>query len=110
MISSPQSPLAVDEFIDCLRARWNATYDVRLVVRGDRLYLQIMWAYLEQQSFPMDEDEYRQNLNDILEIINRLGLSSFVREWIYTTPKRPRIGRALTLYLKADERLKEFLI
>ena len=110
MISSPQSPLAVDEFIDCLRARWNATYDVRLVVRGDRLYLQIMWAYLEQQSFPLDEDEYRKNLNNLLEIINRLGLSNYVREWIRSTPKKPRIGKAPTLYLKADQRLKEFLL
>ena len=110
MISPTQSPLTVDEIIDCLRSRWHATYDLRLVVRGDRLYLQIMWAYLEQQSFPMDEAEYRQNLNDIIEIINRLGLASSVRDWFYTTPKKPRIGKALTLPLKADERLKEFLI
>ena len=110
MISPTQSPLAVDEIIDCFRLRWHATYDLRLIVRGDCLYLQIMWAFLEQQSFPMNEAEYRENLNDILEIINRLGLASSVREWIHTTPKKPRVGKALTLPLRADERLKEFLI
>ncbi len=110
MIFDPKAPLSAEEIIQCLRNRWKVTYDIQLIVRKKRLYLQIMWAYLEQQSFPMDEEEYRNHLNELLEIINRLGLAANVREWIYTTPKRPRIGRALTLPLEADERLEEFLI
>ena len=39
--------------IGCLQQRWQASYDLQLVVRRGRLYLQVMWAYLEQQSFPM---------------------------------------------------------
>ena len=52
---TPSDPLGVEELIGCLRQRWRATYDLQLVVRRQRLYLQVMWAYLEQQSFPMDE-------------------------------------------------------
>lgn len=49
---SADGPLRVEELISCLRQRWKATYDLQLVVRRQRLYLQVMWAYLEQQSFP----------------------------------------------------------
>ena len=54
----PKPPLSVDEVMACLRQRWRATYDLQLVVRRRRLYLQVMWAYLEQQSFPMDPVSY----------------------------------------------------
>ena len=50
-------PLTVDEVIDLLRERWQASYDMQLVVRRKRMYLQVMWAYLEQQSFPLNEEE-----------------------------------------------------
>ena len=45
---TPSDPLSVEELIGCLRQRWRATYDLQLVVRRQRLYLQVMWAYLEQ--------------------------------------------------------------
>ena len=103
-------PLGADEVIECFRKRWNATYDVQLVVRRKSLYFQVMWAYLEQQSFPLNEEEYRSRLNNILEIVNRLGQSEIVREWLATTPKRPRIGKAISLSLKGDGRFKEFVL
>ena len=40
----PEPPLSGDEVIACLRQRWRATYDLQLVVRRRRLYLQVMWA------------------------------------------------------------------
>ena len=103
-------PLAVDEVIDCLRFRWEVTYELRLVVRRNCLYLQVMWGYLEQQSFPLDERTYRNNLGELLEVVNRLGLASQVRDWLFSTPKKPRIGRALSLKLQADGLLEEFVV
>ena len=38
----PEPPLSVDEVMACLRQRWRATYDLQLVVRRRRLYLQVM--------------------------------------------------------------------
>ena len=112
--SAPQ-PLGVEELISCLRQRWRATYDLQLVVRRRRLYLQVMWAYLEQQSFPMDESTYREHLADVLDVVNRLGLAAEVREWLATTRDKPRLGKALSLHLNArgdaaDSLLKEFLV
>ena len=111
----PEPPLSVDEVMACLRQRWRATYDLQLVVRRRRLYLQVMWAYLEQQSFPMDLEAYRQHLGEVLDVVNRLGLAAEVRRWITTTRDKPRLGKALSLQLQAEgpaaqSLLREFLV
>lgn len=113
--SSAADPLGVEEVISCLRQRWRATYDLQLVVRRQRLYLQVMWAYLEQQSFPMDEVTYREHLAEVLDVVNRLGLAAEVRQWITTTRDKPRLGKALSLQLRAEgpaaeNLLREFLV
>ena len=103
-------PLGVDEVIACLRARWKATYDLQLVVRRQRLYLQVMWAYLEQQSFPMDEGTYREHVAEVLDVVNRLGLAEEVRHWLSSTRDKPRLGKALSFPLSDQGRLSEFLL
>ena len=113
--SSAAEPLGVEEVIGCLRQRWRATYDLQLVVRRGRLYLHVMWAYLEQQSFPMDENSYRDHLAEVLDVVNRLGLAGEVRNWLLTTRDKPRLGKALSLQLQvegpeAESLLKEFLV
>ena len=113
--SSAIDPLAVEEVIGCLRQRWRATYDLQLVVRRRRLYLHVMWAYLEQQSFPMDENSYRAHLAEVLDVVNRLGLAGEVRNWLLTTRDKPRLGKALSLQLQlegpeSESLLNEFLV
>ncbi len=113
--AAPEPPLSVDEVIGCLRQRWRATYDLQLVVRRRRLYLQVMWAYLEQQSFPMDLEGYRQHLAEVLDVVNRLGLAAEVRQWLGCTRDKPRLGKALSFPLEAtgpeaETLIKEFLV
>ena len=103
-------PLTVDEVIDLLRERWQASYDMQLVVRRKRMYLQVMWAYLEQQSFPLNEEEYRTHLAQVVDVVNRLGQAGAVRIWLNDTRDRPRLGKALSLQLKGEDRLEEFLV
>lgn len=103
-------PLTVDEVIDLLRKRWQASYDMQLVVRRKRMYLQVMWAYLEQQSFPLNEEEYRTHLAQVLDVVNRLGQAGAVRSWLTDTRDRPRLGKALSLQLQGEGRLEEFLV
>ncbi len=107
--SSP-IPLEADEVVECLRRRWGVTYDLKLLIKKDRIYLQMMWGFLEQQSFPLDEETFRENLNRILEIINRAGQSDFVRNWLKNVQVKPRIGRAITLPLPMDQRMDEFVL
>ncbi len=70
----------------------------------------MMWRFLEQQSFPLDEDTFRENLNRTLEVINRAGQSDFVRSWLENVQAKPRLGRAITLALPIDPRMSEFVL
>ena len=107
---SSSIPLEVDEVVGCLRRRWGVTYDLKLLIKKDRIYLQMMWGFLEQQSFPLDEETFRENLNRTLEIINRAGQSGFVRNWLENVQAKPRLGRAITLPLPMDQRMDEFVL
>ena len=109
-IEQSTPPLTVDEVIDLLRERWQASYDMQLVVRRKRMYLQVMWAYLEQQSFPLNEEEYRTHLAQVVDVVNRLGQAGAVRSWLTDTRDRPRLGKALSLQLQGEGRLEEFLV
>ena len=53
------NPLLVDEVIHYLIHRWGKKYDFRLFKRGKFVYFQMMWGFLGQESFPLNEDEYK---------------------------------------------------
>ena len=104
------NPLVVDEIIYYLVNRWGKKYDFRLFTRKNSLYLQMMWKFLEQESFPMSEEEYKMSLAEKIEILNRCGYSEEVRNWLRTVNSRPRLGRAVSLQLEINEKMKEFLL
>ena len=103
-------PIEIDEIIYYLDNRWGRKYDFKLFKRKDYLYFQMMWKYLEQESFPMSEAQYRESLAKKIEILNRGGYSDLVREWLRTSNSKPRLGRAVSLQLEINEKMKEFLI
>ena len=103
-------PLVVEEIIHYLIHRWGKKYDFRLFKRGDYIYLQMMWGFLGQESFPLNEMEYKKSIADKIEILNRCGYSDEVREWLKKVNSKPRLGRALSLQLTINERMKEFSI
>ncbi|MBV2351621.1 DUF3067 family protein [Synechococcus sp. HK05] len=105
------APLSSTEVLEILRQRWQASYDLQLIVRRGRLYLQVMWGYLEQQSFPMTAEQYAEKLNELVANLNGLGVSAQVRSWLTTTTDKPRLGKAMTLPLELPEgRASEFLL
>tara|TARA_B100000965_G_scaffold155296_1_gene129297 strand:- start:2559 stop:2876 length:318 start_codon:yes stop_codon:yes gene_type:complete len=104
------NPLAVEEIIYYLVNRWGKKYDFRLFTRKNNLYFQMMWKFLEQESFPLTEEEYKLSLAEKLEILNRCGYSDEVRNWLRTVNSRPRLGRAVSLQLSINEKMKEFLL
>ncbi len=103
-------PLEVEEIIYYLVNRWGKKYDFRLFIRKNNLYLQMMWKFLEQKSFPLTEVQYKESLAEKIEVLNRGGYSEDVRIWLQTVNSKPRLGRAVSLQLKINERMKEFLI
>jgi hypothetical protein len=109
--SAPSSPLSGAELLGLLRLRWQASYDLQLVQRRGRLYLQVMWAYLEQQSFPLDAEAYGAKLADLVASLNGLGVAAQVRDWLNSTTDRPRLGKAMSLPLELPPgRASEFLL
>ena len=107
----PAPPLTSEELLALVRARWRASYHLQLVRRQDRLYLQVMWGYLEQQSFPLSADEYQDQLEELVATLNGLGVAALVRQWLSTTRERPRLGKALALALPIPPALaREFLL
>ena len=109
--ASPSAPLTTDEVLEILRLRWQASYDLQLIQRRGRLYLQVMWAYLEQQSFPLSAEAYRDKLEELVGTLNGLGVAEQVRQWLTTTSDKPRLGRAMGLALELPpERASEFLL
>ena len=58
-------PLSGAELMGLLRSRWRASYDLQVVQRRGRLYLQVMWGFLEQQSFPLTADGYADKLEQV---------------------------------------------
>jgi hypothetical protein len=107
----PVAPLSGEEVVGLLRERWQASYDLQLVQRRGRLYLQVMWGHLEQQSFPLTAEAYGERLEALAGALNDLGVAAQVRQWLATTRDRPRLGRALSLALEPPSgRLSEFLL
>ena len=105
------APLTAEEVIALLRERWKASYDLQLVRRRERVYLQVMWGYLEQQSFPMSPDEYTAHIGELVLLLNSLGVAASVRDWLQHCSDRPRLGKALSLALELPAgRSSEFLL
>ena len=104
-------PLTASEVIALLQQRWQASYDLQLVRRRGRVYLQVMWAYLEQQSFPLDASDYERHISELVLLLNSLGVAEPVRSWLHQCPDRPRLGKALSLGLELPPgRASEFLL
>ena len=107
----PGQPLSAEELLTVLHQRWQASYDLQVVQRRDRVYLQVMWAYLEQQSFPLSPEAYRAKLEELVTLLNGLGVAEQVRQWLSTTPDKPRLGRAMQMALVIPAgRASEFLL
>jgi hypothetical protein len=98
------------ELQQLLQQKWGVSYDVQLRrVRG-QIFLQIMWKYLEQASFPMTEADYLAHLNAIVEYLNSWGSVEKVKQVIKTTREKPRVGKAVSIPLELGERASEWLL
>ncbi|MEB3266546.1 MAG: DUF3067 family protein [Cyanobacteriota bacterium] len=107
---SPSS-LSAAELMALLRQRWQASYHLQLVQRRGRLYLQVMWGHLEQQSFPLSAEAYAEHLEELAGALNDLGVAEEVRQWLSTVRDKPRLGKALSLPIESRSgRASEFLI
>ncbi|PSB40134.1 DUF3067 family protein, partial [Chamaesiphon polymorphus] len=51
------------ELREIIVAKWGYSYDVQMRKVPNKIYLQVMWKYQEQASFPLSEIDYLAHLD-----------------------------------------------
>ncbi|MDX2212434.1 MAG: DUF3067 family protein [Oculatellaceae cyanobacterium bins.114] len=93
-----------------LLSKWGRSYDIQLRRTQGKIFVQIMWKYLEQASFPLSESEYLEHLDAISNYLNAWGSTDQVAVFIEQTSDRPRTGKAVNIPIDLGERASEWLL
>ncbi|KAL0409163.1 UNVERIFIED_CONTAM: hypothetical protein Sradi_1850700 [Sesamum radiatum] len=103
-----------------IRNKYGRSYDVQLIKKEfgphpklppgelefmgrNLLALNVMWKYMEQRSFPLTEEEYILRLDDVANTLKCWGAVSHVRNTLEKLKERPRIGKAVSIFIDMDE-------
>jgi hypothetical protein len=90
--------------------KWGYSFDVQFRRVRDKIFLQVMWRYLEQASFPLSEEEYIEHLNAVSSYLQAWGSTEQVKEYIANTKERPRLGKVVNIPLDLGERTSEWIV
>ena len=93
-----------------LLEKWGCSYDMQLRKVKGRIYVQVMWKYLEQASFPLSPQQYAENLNAIANYLNAWNGVEQLRTFINKTRERPRLGKAVSIQLDLGQRSSEWIL
>ncbi len=93
-----------------LLKKWGCSYDIQLRRIQGKIFVQVMWKYLEQASFPLSEAEYLARLDTVASYLHAWGAVPQVEEYIQQTRSHPRLGKAVSIPLDLGERASEWLI
>jgi hypothetical protein len=99
-----------DELHQLLLQKWGRSYDVQLRRTQGKVFLQVMWKYLEQASFPLSEPEYLAHLDTVASYITAWGGSEQVERLIMRSRENPRLGKAVNIPIDLGERASEWLL
>jgi hypothetical protein len=98
------------ELREIIAAKWDYSYDVQLKKTPGKIFLQVMWKYQEQVSFPLSEAEYLAHLDTVGSYLAAMGAVEQVRKFIETTTERPRLGKAVSILLNLGDRTSEWIL
>lgn len=90
--------------------KWGRSYDVQLRRTQGKVFLQIMWKYLEQASFPLSEAEYEEHIEKVATYLDGFGGTLQVQKYILETKERPRLGKAVSIPLDLGLRASEWML
>ncbi|KAL5721527.1 hypothetical protein ACHQM5_005164 [Ranunculus cassubicifolius] len=107
MVGRDDSSFSGIDLATLIRNKYGRSYDVQLIKKDfmgkNLLALNVMWKYMEQRSFPLTEEEYILRLDDVANALNRWGAVSHIRSSLFKTKERPRIGKAVSIFIDMDE-------
>ena len=98
------------ELRQLLLDKWGRSYDIQLRRIKGQIFVQVMWKYLEQASFPLSESEYVAHLNAIADYLQAWGGVSQVKNDLEKTRDHPRLGKAVSIPLDLGERASEWIL
>lgn len=90
--------------------KWGRSYDIQLRRTQGKIFVQVMWKYLEQASFPLTEAEYFARLETIAHYLQAWDGTSQVQNYIHQTRDRPRLGKAVSIPLVPSNRASEWML
>ena len=93
-----------------LLEKWGCSYDMQLRKIKGKIFVQVMWKYLEQASFPLSPQEYAENLNAIANYLNAWNGVAQIQSYIEKTRERPRLGKAVSIQLDLGGRSSEWIL
>jgi len=98
------------ELHQLLLSKWGCSYDIQLRRTQGKIFVLIMWKYLEQASFPLTEAEYFAHLETVANYLQAWGGSTQVQAYIQQTRDRPRLGKAVSIPLELGVRATEWIL
>ncbi len=98
------------ELREILVQKWGKSYDVQLRRSQGKIFVQVMWKYLEQVSFPMTEEEYLNHLENLASYLDGMGGVAQFQNYVAKTTERPRLGKAVSFALDLGDRSSEWII
>ena len=90
--------------------KWGRSFDIQVRRTQGKIFVLVMWKYLEQVSFPLSEVEYMAHLDTIATYLQAWGSSEQVQTYIEQTRERPRLGKAVSIPIELGERASEWIL
>jgi hypothetical protein len=109
-VHSGDKDMTGEELHQMLLEKWGRSFDVQLRRAQNKMFLQIMWKYLEQASFPMTESEYLAHLDSVANYLSAWGSTVQVQSFVAQTRERPRLGKAVSIPIDLGERASEWML
>jgi Domain of unknown function (DUF3067) len=98
------------ELHQLLLNKWGRSYDIQLRRTKGKIFVLVMWKYLEQASFPLSEAEYMAHLETISGYLNAWDGMTQIETFIAKTRDRPRLGKAVSIPLDLGDRASEWIL
>ncbi|MBD0267022.1 DUF3067 family protein [Pseudanabaena sp. FACHB-2040] len=92
-----------------LISKWGYSYDLQMRRTQGKIFLQVMWRYQEQASFPLSEAEYLAHLDQVASYLTAWNQTDYLETWIEQTREKPRLGKAVNIPLDLGQRASEWL-
>lgn len=107
IVGTDDSSFSGMDLATLIRNKYGRSYDVQLIKKEfmgrNLLALNVMWKYMEQRSFPLTEEEYILRLDDVANTLKCWGAVSHIRNSLEKSKERPRIGKAVSIFIDMDE-------